>query len=682
MNWNIQTELPMWLVPIGLGLAVLLSWLSYYTPKAKQLFPKWARILLISLRSLTLLFLFFLFLGPKIISRAPTTVKPVFLLAVDNSASMKHGDSNASDSLILEDRLPELQAALKKKFDVFTYLFGDHLRIGNNPDFSDKATDFSLLFQDLTMIHHADPVNGLLVISDGIFNQGLNPLYAGDVFPFPVYTLGMGDTTKIPDLRITEVTANDLVYKDTRFPVEMIFESLNLADLSPRVKVSSGSVILLDTTANFFPGDNSGILRFNLEATKPGVQYFRINISGSDEETNLRNNVYTLAVEVVEHKARILILFGSPHPDVSAINSAIGEMNHFELESSSLQAFTGRIKDYDLVIFHQVPGTFNPGSRLLQEFKREQIPAWFILGGQSNIALLNQLDLGVRIGDNSGNLADIGGNINKKFSLFKVADELEVELSVWPPLKGPLSSVRIAPRTEVLLNQKIKSIPLEYPLLCFTKTREGKNAFLLGEGIWRWRLSEYLESGSNDQLNALINSVVQYLVIEEDRDQFRLQVPKSLGETEKLTIRAQVYNESLEDLSGMIVSFKLVDSANQVSNYEMRPALAGYTLVLDPLKPGRYSYTAETNIGPNLFTKQGQFFVLDVNLEDMFSTADFQVLEQLAMQKEGRFFTKDQYDNLLSFAKELEPGEEFTRTESKWIDLLQLKYLLFLLFFC
>jgi len=426
LNWNIQTELPLWLVPIGLGLAFLLSWLSYHTVKARELFPLWARIILISLRTLSLIFIFLLFLGPKIISRVSSTVKPIFAAAIDNSASMRHGLETKADSLYLENSIHELQQELEKNFEVHSYLYGDQVRDGETPDFTDKATDFSLLFEELSHKHHADPVNSLLIISDGIYNQGTNPIFADDVFPFPVHVWGTGDTTRVPDLMITEVTANNLVYKDTRFPVEVLFESWNLDDPVPQVRVSSGSKVLLDTTASFFPGERSGILRFNLEADKAGVQYFQIKLSGSDIEENLRNNVSTLAVEVVERKARVLILFGSPHPDVAAIKSAIGEMSQFELEASNLQTFTGRLKDYELVIFHQVPGTVNPGTRLLlQEFRQEQIPAWFIVGGQSELTLLNQLGLGIRYSDITGNLADIEGNINKQFSLFKFSDDLE-----------------------------------------------------------------------------------------------------------------------------------------------------------------------------------------------------------------------------------------------------------------
>ena len=170
MNWNIQTELPLWLIPVGLGLAFLLSWLSYHNKRAKQLFPPWSRITLIVLRSLTLLFIFLLFLGPKIISRVPTSVKPLFLLALDNSSSMRQGNQNEQDSLSMVNNINQLKKALEKDFDVHTYLFGEQLRTGDLPDFSDKATDYSLLFEELTMIHHADPVNGLLMISDGVFN--------------------------------------------------------------------------------------------------------------------------------------------------------------------------------------------------------------------------------------------------------------------------------------------------------------------------------------------------------------------------------------------------------------------------------------------------------------------------------------------------------------------------------
>jgi hypothetical protein len=481
---------------------------------------------------------------------------------------------------------------------------------------------------------------------------------------------------------IKSVTANDLVYKDTRFPVEMLFESWNMKDRSPKLRVSSGSEIILDTIAEFFPNENTGILRFNLNANEAGVQNFRINISGQDQEVNLINNNYSLTVEVVEQKAKILILFGSPHPDVSAISSALGEMDQFVLESSDIKTFTNRLKDYDLIIFHQLPLVSSPVSqRLLQEYQREKIPAWFIIGEQTDLNAINKLNIGIRFNDNSGMSEDIEGIVNNKFSLFKLDNLFDESMREWPPLKGPLSPVSLSSRTEILMYQSIKGIQLEYPLLCFSKNRSGKNGFLLGEGLWRWRLSEYLETAGNTQLNSMIKSIVQYLVIEENKEQFRLNVPKTLTETEKLSVKAQVYNESYEDLTGMVVNFKLIDSSGMISDYKMSPSYSGYSLELDPLKPGVYNYSAETIIGQERFKKQGQIHVQDLLLEDMFTRADFSVLEKLAVQKNGKSFTSDQYDDLLSFVTDLEPGDESVRIETKWINLLQIKYLLFLIVF-
>jgi hypothetical protein len=113
----------------------------------------------------------------------------------------------------------------------------------------------------------------------------------------------------------------------------------------------------------------------------------------------------------------------------------------------------------------------------------------------------------------------------------------------------------------------------------------------------------------------------------------------------------------------------------------MRPSLSGYSLVLDPLKPGIYNYSADTRIGNDQFSKQGQIHILDVKLEDLFTTADFGLLEDIARQKNGRFFTAGDYNDILSFAGSIEKGDESVQTESRWINLLQLKYLIFIIVF-
>jgi hypothetical protein len=60
-------------------------------------------------------------------------------------------------------------------------------------------------------------MGGVVLMSDGIYNAGISPLYS--TFNFPVYTLGIGDTLQHVDVAIKNVSYNKIAYEGNKFPV-------------------------------------------------------------------------------------------------------------------------------------------------------------------------------------------------------------------------------------------------------------------------------------------------------------------------------------------------------------------------------------------------------------------------------------------------------------------------------
>ena len=72
------------------------------------------------------------------------------------------------------------------------------------------------------------------------------------------------------------------------------------------------------------------------------------------------------------------------------------------------------------------------------------------------------------------------------------------------------------------------SVETEFPIL-FTGLEEGTRvAVLTAEGIWKWRLFEYLEKQETPMLDHLVDQVLEYVSLRKDDRLFRLQKNKLL----------------------------------------------------------------------------------------------------------------------------------------------------------
>ena len=58
---------------------------------------------------------------------------------------------------------------------------------------------------------------GVVLVTDGIYNAGVNPISISERYNVPIYTVGIGDTTKYADLRIQNIARNSMAYLGSSF---------------------------------------------------------------------------------------------------------------------------------------------------------------------------------------------------------------------------------------------------------------------------------------------------------------------------------------------------------------------------------------------------------------------------------------------------------------------------------
>ena len=220
---SLLTQYPLWLaifaVLLGVGYALFL-----YYKNDNVVFEKKSRIVMASLRGVAMSLIAFLLLAPMLKMTRKETDKPVIILAIDNSESVKMGKDSAFYKNEYPKQVQQLADELGKSYDVTACLMGDADSYIDNQeikmDFSEKSTNLSALFDDINLLYSNRNVGAVVMLTDGIYNIGSNPYYAAQKVNFPIYTVGLGSDEQTIDLFISDIIHNKEVLKGNRAPVE------------------------------------------------------------------------------------------------------------------------------------------------------------------------------------------------------------------------------------------------------------------------------------------------------------------------------------------------------------------------------------------------------------------------------------------------------------------------------
>ena len=198
-----------------------------------------------------------------------------------------------------------------------------------------------------------------------------------------------------------------------------------------------------------------------------------------------------------------------------------------------------------------------------------------------------------------------------------------------------------------MLSQRIGTIKKADPIFLFGNTSKSKYAAFLGEGLWRWRLSEYARTKKHDGFEELIQKTAQYLVVKKNTDPFRVNLPKRFTTNDEVLIQAEFYNEAFEPITTPDIQLELKNEANRVIPYTFAKNSRDYSLGLGKLPSGKYSWKATTKFDGKLYSKEGVFIVENISLEALSTQANHNLMRLLANQSSGKFYTMNGVDQLL-----------------------------------
>ncbi|MFN8308632.1 MAG: hypothetical protein U0T73_01595 [Chitinophagales bacterium] len=652
MHSTFSFTYPWYWFPVCVLLGLLYAAALYRSKKSgpDNDLPPGINYLLATCRAIVVTVLAALLLEPLLSWRYTETNKPVVALLQDNSESIRYHLSSA-DSAEYFKKWNVLAEKLAEKYEVVRFAIGSSAKMQNEFPLSDKSTNISDAIEEINDRYYNQNLGAIVLASDGIFNQGVNPVYPAAQAPYAIYTIALGDTTIPNDIRISNVLHNKIAYLNDQFSVRVELEATHLAGKSAVVSIASivdGKAVVESTKpVNINSNAYFQVTDFILPAKKVGISRYRIEVSQVPGESTFRNNARDIFVEVLDGRQKIALIANSPHPDITALKQTITSNKNYQLDVFYAAEFNAKLNDYNLVIMHQLPSGSNKIPAIVQQCNDLKKPMLWIIGSQTDFNALLQMQQTVSGSVSPGRFNDVTAKFNSGFSAFTLSDPTQNALMHWPPLQNFFGDYQSNPAAQVLFRQKINNVETDYPLIAVNDNGGKREGVICGEGLWRWRLYSFEQNKNHEAFNELFNKLIQFLAVKGDKRPFRINLPKNIfSDNENITFDAQLYNSNFEMVNTPDVDLKLFSEEGKEYPFKMNKTENYYTLNAGFLPVGNYSYSATTKLGNNTYKADGKFSIAPLQLEELRTVADHQLLFQLADQHHGVMYNPANFEKL------------------------------------
>jgi len=539
LNW--------WLVPIVIVIGFLL-YISYHHFHRKK-----AGTALLLLRLCFFVGILFLWCKPQLNYQISRRHPPQALIWVDNSLSMAAQDN--FDAGLIEQRLTDISDAVKRQGGRLIY-----------KKFSRKVmplTDFSKLSYDgyATNISQAlrqgiasrktkNIVAGLL-ISDGVFNQGQNPLYADLESDFPIYTVGIGDSLIRGDPAVDQlqIPATATVGDTVQFKAEVV----------PQSERETITIVLsIDEQVVYqkkIPAEQEYFkktLTFQHVFKEEGSYNIELSIPDQNDQ-NPYNNRRMDIIKVRAAAQKILLLSSQISFELRFLKQIFQSRDPVKLVpvvshqgrwlSDSVSQYFA--KDWDLVILEGFPSAQTP-LKTIEMIKKEfkginNIPLLIFINNQTSVEKLAQLRgyTIVQKYKRAGADQSTTARITAQGARHPVIRDMQLELQErsWqalPPIGYPFARLELADGFESLV---VAGDLRAAPLIATGEVEAQRIGLFCGNDFWRWRFMTQATFTTDPYTESILN-MFSWLTASEHEQRVQILPDKPVylkGETMQLS---------------------------------------------------------------------------------------------------------------------------------------------------
>ncbi|MCW5516718.1 vWA domain-containing protein [Muriicola sp. Z0-33] len=588
------------------------------------------------LRFLAIFSCLLLLINPKFTKTDYTLEKANLVLLLDNSSSIDSETEKAQLTTLLETL--QSNKEVQDNFRFGSFGFGQFLNASDSLSHAEKTTNISRALSSVNDIYSAG-ITAVILATDGNQTLGEDYEYFGGKQQLPVYPIVIGDTTRYSDLRIDQLNINKYAFLKNRFPVEIYSSYQGEGNINSFLTITMDGQTVHREQLRFDNTTTSRITNTLITASTVGIKEIKVNISALENEKNLANNVRESAIEVIDEKTNIAIISEVLHPDIGALKKAIESNEQRSVDIYYPGTSVKDLEETDLFILYQPGRSFRT---VMQYIKDKGAAKFTITGARTDWRFLNEVQNSF-IKNSFNQTEEVFPLQNAGFGIF---DASSFSVEDFPPLEGFLGEILITKSHDVILEQQVKGIAIDEPLLSIIGNENEREAVLFGENIWKWRAQSYRNNKDFKNFDDLISRIVLYLSSNAPKSRLTLDYQNTFQEIGEASISASYFDETFVFDNNASISLMLKNTENGASREIPMLLMNGYYKAdLSNLPPGPYNFTVK--VANENITKSGNFKMLDFDVEKQFFSSDYEKLQRLANATNAELFFPNEVENLI-----------------------------------
>ena len=384
----------LWLLVAAVSIMSIVYVVWFYR-REREALSRFQGLLMPALRLIAVAGAIVFFLGPeKRIDLQETRDSQVMVL-VDTSQSMSVEDESDSEGSKLSrvtavgNALTEsdLIASLRENhdvsvasFDVKTRTLADLSRIRTAIDDESDAESLSSsidwqqalqaqgqetrlgnAFQHALDSASNKPLAGIILVSDGGNNSGVEPLKLADEVAdrrVPILTVGVGSAKARHNLRVQQFTVPSRVYPDDRTTVRGLIHGEGFAGRTVDVELYAHASEDRESTAELIKRDQITFLtdpelvpvEFDIEPAEIGRLFLELRVAAPTDDQYSQDNHREAELEVVEAKTKVLLIASGPSRDYRFLRNQLRRDAHATVDVWLQTALPGISQDADQLL--------------------------------------------------------------------------------------------------------------------------------------------------------------------------------------------------------------------------------------------------------------------------------------------------------------------------------------------
>ncbi len=649
--------------------------------------PSYLKRTLIVLRSLVLFLMLFILFKVAFNFISSFKTPPHIAVVIDHSASMAVKDKAGYRPQALDRVINDpVFNTLKKQFLLKYFTFANKVNTANINDslsFTGDVTNMTNCLQYIKKDLAEKNLAGIILLSDGNYNKGGNPVRVAEELGIPVFPIGIGSPEPVPDIAIADIEYNPYAYINESTPVKVTIRNMGYQNINIPLTLTVNGEKKLTKIINVprSPSEVQETIEYLPET--PGNNKLVLSFPSQSDELSIKNNFRTIYIDVFKAKLNVVLFSGALSPDISFLKQTIGSSDRYTVNTLIEKSGDGfyqknenEIDNADMIIFLDFPTINTPATllnKLLDKVQTQSIPLLIILGknvAPQKLSMFNEfLPFKANIDKiNEMLVSPVLSEQGENDQVMRVALQNNAAVSAWsklPPVYIAYQINQLWPNTKVLAFYKIPGLQKgqtgNNPLIVTRTTGKQKSAAIFAYGIWRWDLLMWGVNNNEDVYYNFVSNLLRWLETKQEIKPVQIKTDKqqyNFGEPVKISV--QILNETFlpNDRDKIVLSLKHNQVTENIIVNKAGENRFERTIYLDKSGDFELSLNKEKTTAYTDETNKTLFSIGEYSSELSSTRLQKTLLEGLASTTGGKYIDSDSL-NILETALTGSPRETF-----------------------